>query len=49
MRLNVRERILTIRLMERISANPDYAKALGLVVKNGPSESLQKTASSSAD
>jgi hypothetical protein len=47
--LNVRERILTIRLMEKISANPAYAKALGLVVKNGQGESCQKTASSSAD
>ena len=48
MRLNVRERILTIRLMERISANPSYAKVLGLVVEDGSGETNKETVSSSA-
>ena len=32
----MRERILTIRLMEKAKANPVYAEALGIVVVNGP-------------
>ena len=36
--MSVRERILTIRLMEKVSANPAYAEALGIVVQNGLTE-----------
>ena len=28
--MSVRERIITIRLMEKLQANPTYAKALGI-------------------
>lgn len=30
--MSTRERILTIRLMEKVSSNPAYAKALGVEV-----------------
>ena len=46
--MSVRERILTIRLMEKANANPAYAKAFGIVVVNGLAESEQQTASNSA-
>ena len=48
MPVSVRERILTIRLMEKVSANPAYAEAFGIVVVNGPAESKRQTASYSA-
>ncbi len=33
--MTVKERILTIRLMERTKRNPDYAKQLGVeIIKN---------------
>ena len=32
--MSVRERIRTIRLAEKLQANPEYAKALGIEVKN---------------
>ena len=48
MPVSVRERILTIRLMEKVSANPAYAEAFGIVVVNGPAESERQTASYSA-
>ena len=34
MTLGARERILTIRLMEKVKANPAYGKAFGIVVVN---------------
>ena len=34
--MSVRERILTIRLMEKAKANPAHAEVLGIVVVNGP-------------
>jgi len=49
MTVGVRERILTIRLMEKVSANPVYAEAFGIVVLNGPAEPKRKTVSNSAN
>ena len=37
--MSVKERILTIRLIEKLSANPAYAKALGIAVKHTPRRS----------
>ena len=47
MLLNVRERILTIRLMEKVNANPAYADAFGIVARHAEPE--RQTASNSAD
>ena len=47
--MGVRERIFTIRLMEKVNANPVYAEAFGIVVVNGPAEPEQQTASNSAN
>ena len=33
--MNVRERILTIRLMEKVVRHPAYAKALGIEARGG--------------
>ena len=44
----VRERILTIRLMEKMNANPAYAKAFGMAAQNGTAEAGRKTASDTA-
>ena len=49
MPVSVIERILTIRLMEKVNANPAYADAFGIVVVNGHAESERQTASNSAD
>ena len=49
MLLNVRERILTIRLMEKVNANPAYADPFGIVARNGHAEPERQTASNSAD
>ena len=38
--MSVRERILTIRLMEKLQAHPAYAKALGLEVKAAQSSNM---------
>ena len=46
--MSVRERILTIRLLEKVNANPVYAKAFGIVVVNGLAESERQTDSNSA-
>ena len=46
--MSVRERILTIRLMEKVNANPAYAEAFGIVAQNGLAESEPQTASNSA-
>ena len=42
--MSVRERILAIRLMKKLQANPAYAKALGIEVKNAqlPSDTDEK-------
>jgi len=48
MTVGVRERILTIRLMEKVNANPAYAEAFGIVAQNGPAEPERQTASNSA-
>ena len=45
MYLSVKERILTIRLMEKISANPAHAEALGIAVKHVPATTGRQTAS----
>ena len=47
--MSVKERILIIRLMEKVNANPAYAEASGIVVINGPAEPEQQTASNSAE
>ena len=46
--MTVRERILTIRLMEKVNMNSAYANALGIVVVNGTAEFKEQTASDSA-
>ena len=46
--MSVRERILTIRLMEKLNANSAYADAFGIVVQNGQPEPERQTASISA-
>lgn len=33
--MDTKERILTIRLLEKLQTHPDYAKSLGIVVGNG--------------
>ena len=48
MQVSVRERILTIRLMEKVKANPNYAKVFGIVIQNYPAEPERQTASNSA-
>ena len=47
--MSVRERILTIRLIEKVNANPAYAEAFGFVVVSGLAETEQHTASNSAE
>ena len=47
--MSVRERILTIRLMEKVNANPAYVEAFGIVVVNGHAEPERQTASNSAN
>ena len=49
MPVSVRERILTIRLMEKVNANPAYSEAFGIVVVNGHAEPERQTASNSAN
>jgi hypothetical protein len=44
--VGVRERILTIRLMDKVRANPAYAQSLGIVVAKA---GIWQTASNSAD
>jgi len=44
----VRERILAIRLMEKVNANPAYAKAFGIVVRYGLAEPKRQPVSHSA-
>ena len=46
--MSVRERILTIRLMEKANANPAYAEAFGIVVADGQVKLERQTASNSA-
>ena len=43
MSVGVRERILTIRLMEKANANPAHAEAFGIMVINRPAK-LEKPA-----
>ena len=43
--MSVKERILTIRLIEKLSANPAYAEALGIAVKHVPVDPGRPTAS----
>ena len=45
--MSVRERILTIRLMEKMNANPAYAEAFGIVAVIVPVESERKAVSDS--
>ena len=44
MPVSVRERILAIRLMEKVNANPAYAEAFGIVVGNGTAEPREQAA-----
>ena len=48
MPMSVRERILAIRLMEKVSANPAYAKAFGIVAKSGLAELKRQPVSNPA-
>lgn len=45
--MSVRERILTIRLMEKANADPAYAEALGILIVNRPAKPEGPTALSS--
>ena len=47
--VSVRERILTIRLMEKVNARPAYAEAFGIVAQNGLAEPKRQTAQNSAE
>ena len=48
MRLRVKRRILTIRLLEKVMANPARAKALGIMTGNGaPAPGTQRPSSES--
>ena len=47
MPVSVRERILTIRLMEKVNANPAYAEAFGIVAQNGLAVPERQTVSNS--
>ncbi len=49
MPVSVKERLLTIRLMKKVNANPTYAKMFGIVVVEGPVKSDQQTTSNSAN
>ena len=49
MTVRVKERILTIKLMEKVNANPAYAEAFGIVAQNGSAEPERHTASNSAN
>ena len=49
MPVSVRERILAIRLMEKVNANPVYAEAFGIVAQNGPATPKRHAASNSAN
>lgn len=49
MQVTVRERILTIRLMKKVNANPAYAEAFGIVAQNGSAEPERQTAPNSAN
>ena len=44
MSVGVRERILTIRLMEKAKVKSAYAEAFGIVAQNGPAEPKRQTA-----
>ena len=46
--VDVRERILTVRLMEKVNANPSYAEVFGIVATNGPEKPERQTVSNSA-
>ena len=46
--VSVRERLLTIRVMEKMNANPAYAKAFGIVVRYGLAEPKRQPVSHSA-
>ena len=48
MQVSVRERILTIRLLEKVNAKRAYAEAFGIVAQNGSAELERQTASNSA-
>ena len=47
--VSTRERILTIRLMEKMNANPAYAEAFGIAAQNGPAEPKGQTVSDPAN
>lgn len=49
MPVSVKERLLTIRLMEKVNTNPTYAKELGIVVVKDSDKSERKTDSNSAN
>ena len=49
MPVSVRERIITIRLSEKVNANPAYAEAFGIVAQNGLAEPKRQTAQNSAE
>lgn len=42
MQMSVRERILTIRLMEKAKANPAHADRLGIIIKSDPGKESEK-------
>ena len=48
MQVSVRERILTIRLMEKMKAKKAYAEAFSIAAQSGQTELKRQTASNSA-
>ena len=44
MQMSVRERILTIRLMDKANANPAHVEAFGILIVNHPARSGTSTA-----
>ena len=49
MPVSMKERLLTIRLMEKVNATPTYAKMFDIVVFKGSAKSEWQTASNSAN
>ncbi len=41
--LSVKERILAIRLLEKVRVKPTYAQALGIETRIGPAEHKEKS------
>ena len=49
MPVSVKERLITIQLMEKVNANLTYEKMLDIVVVQAPAKSKRQTTSNSAN